>query len=149
VAATGTKVCLWDVNSLDGRGLAKETISDAHQMVINDVKFSNLNPHLFATASDDSHFKVWDLRNPSKFTHTYKASDDDLLVVGFSHFNEYLFGTGGELSGQVNVWDLRMPRTFINDLNYHQGAVNQLEWSPSSEWLFLTSSADGAVFMWD
>lgn len=104
---------------------------------------------MFGTASDDCHYKLWDVRDTSKFTHTFKASDDDLLVIGFSHFNEYLFATGGEQSGIVNVWDMRMPKTFINDLNYHKSYVNQIEWSPHSEWLFMTSSSDGKVFVWD
>jgi histone-binding protein RBBP4 len=44
---------------------------------------------------------------------------------------------------------MRMPRTYINDLLYHKGAVNQLEWSPSSEYQLLSSGSDGEVFIWD
>lgn len=149
VAATAQTVCLWDVNSVNSRGEPLHTVNEAHQKVINDVKFSNLNLNLFATASDDSHYKLWDVRTLPSFTHTFKASDDDLLVVGFSQFNEYLFATGGEQSGMIHIWDMRMPKTFINDLEFHKGPVNQIEWCPSSEWLFMTSASDGDVFVWD
>jgi WD40 repeat protein len=88
--------------------------------VINDIKFSNLNANLFGTASDDHHYKLWDLREPQKFIHCYSASDDDLLVISFSHHDEYLFATGGEQSGCIHIWDTRMPKHFINDLLYHK-----------------------------
>jgi histone-binding protein RBBP4 len=149
VGATGQTVCLWDLSHTDSTGKAQHTINDAHLKIINDVKFSNLNPNLFATVSDDSHFKLWDTRSLKIFTHTYQASDDQLLVVGFSHFNEHLYATAGEESGMILVWDLRMTRNAINDLNYHKGAVNQLEWCPTSEWLFMTSASDGLVYVWD
>ena len=42
-----------------------------------------------------------------------------------------------------------MPKYFINDLTYHQGPVSQIDWSPSCENLFMSSSADGKVFVWD
>jgi len=117
--------------------------------VINDIKFSNFHPSVFGTASDDHHYKLWDMRNPKGETHCYSASDDDLLVISFSHHNEFLFATGGEQSGCLHVWDMRMPKTFINDLLYHKQQVNQIEWSPHHPDLFMSSSLDGKVFIWD
>lgn len=95
-------------------------IEAAHEGVINDTKFSNINPHVFGTASDDHHYKLWDIRQAKPQMHSYSASEDDLLVISFSHFNEHLFTTGGEQSGCVHVWDTRMPKIFINDLLYHK-----------------------------
>jgi histone-binding protein RBBP4 len=152
VAATGQTICLWDVNSLNAKGTASTKIEDAHTKVINDVKFSNLNPHLFGTASDDGHYKIWDfrsLKDGNTFVHCYQASEDDLLVLSFNHTNEHLFATGGEQSGMIQVWDLRMPRNYINDLIYHKGPVTQLEWSPHCENLLLSSGTDGQVYVWD
>jgi WD40 repeat protein len=71
------------------------------------------------------------------------------LVISFSHDNEHLFATGGEQSGQINVWDLRMPKYFMNDLIYHKGPVSQIEWCPFRENLLMSSSSDGKVFVWD
>jgi WD40 repeat protein len=91
--------------------------------VINDVKFNKLNPHLAITSSDDSYFKVWDLRtlaNSLNFAHCYKASEDMVMSSCFSHFNEYLFATGGESSGTIYTWDLRMLKTFLNDMTFHK-----------------------------
>ncbi len=107
---------------------------------------------MFGTASDDNNYKLWDsrtLKDANSFSHCYKASEDDLLVISFNHQNEYLFATGGEQSGILHIWDVRMPKFFINDLVYHKSAVGQIEWSPTSEHLFMSSASDGQVFIWD
>ena len=75
------------------------SVKRAHEKTINDIKFSNVNPNLFGTASDDNNYKIWDLRafkDSNSFIHCNKASEDDLLVISFNHKNEFLFATGGE-----------------------------------------------------
>ena len=52
--------------------------------------------------------------------HCNKASEDELLCASFNQFEENIFATGGERSGIINIWDMRMPKTFLNDLNYHK-----------------------------
>ena len=42
-----------------------------------------------------------------------------------------------------------MPKFYINDLYFHKDTVSQIEWSPSSENLLLSSSSDGKVYLWD
>ncbi len=88
VSATGQDLCLWNTENLNKKGEANTKVSLAHEKTINDVKFSNSNPYLFGTASDDNNYKLWDIRtvNDSKsFVHCNKASDDDLLVISFNH----------------------------------------------------------------
>lgn len=38
---------------------------------------------------------------------------------------------------------------FINDVHYHKSSVSQIEWSPSSEFVFMTAAGDGKIFVWD
>lgn len=152
VSATGQDICLWDTENLSQKGQAKTKVANAHENTINDVKFSSSNPHLFGTASDDNNYKLWDIRtvNDAKsFVHCNKASEDDLLVISFNHHNEFLFATGGEKSGTFHIWDMRMPRYFINDLVYHKSTVSQIEWDPLSENLLMSAGTDGQVFVWD
>ena len=146
VGATGKTVCVWD--ALNSK-VPTISIKEAHQDDINDAKFSSLNPNLIGTASSDSHFKLWDIRTPKQFTQCQKASEDELLVISFSHFSEYLFATGGEDSGNLHVWDIRLPRSSLNDFIYHKKQVTSIEWNPQVENLFLSSSMDGQVFIWD
>ena len=85
-----------------------------------------MNENIFGTASDDNNYKLWDkrtLNDGNSFIHSYKASEDDLLVISFNNFNENIFATGGEKSGLVNIWDIRMPKYYINDLFFHKEAV--------------------------
>jgi len=63
-AATGTTICLWDVEKLDEAGQPIINIADSHENTINDLKFSIKNENIFGTASDDHHFKLWDIRTP-------------------------------------------------------------------------------------
>lgn len=49
----------------------------------------------------------------------------------------------------MHIWDRRMLKDFINDLTYHKGPVNQIEWSTTCDNLFMSSSTDGKVFVWD
>jgi WD40 repeat protein len=82
---------------------------------------------MFISTSDDGHYKIWDVRSlgaDNKFVHCYKDSDDELGVGSFSQLNEYLYSTGGELSGVIHIWDLRMTKYFINDLCFHKEKVN-------------------------
>lgn len=44
--------------------------------------------------------------------------------------NEFVYATGGESTGNIHIWDLRMPKYSLNDLCYHKEKVNQIEWSP-------------------
>jgi WD40 repeat protein len=89
------------------------------------------------------------LKDSSSAIHCYSASEDDLLVISFNQKSDFLFATGGERSGFIHVWDMRMPKYFINDLGYHKDQVTQIEWSPTSENFFMSSSTDGCVFIWD
>lgn len=122
MAASNQQIGLWDLTTQSQRVEASIFLEKAHEKTINDAKFSPLNSNMIITASDDSHYKIWDVRNlrDKKFVHCYKASEDDLLTATFNNFDENIFATGGESTGMINIWDLRMPKTYINDLNHHK-----------------------------
>jgi WD40 repeat protein len=42
-----------------------------------------------------------------------------------------------------------MPKTFLNDLNYHKERVKAIEWSPYSQNIFMSGADDNKVFVWD
>jgi WD40 repeat protein len=114
-SASGTTVCVWDVEK---NTTPSVELSNAHVENINDVKFSQLNEHLMISTSDDGHFKIWDLRT-QKFIQTFKAADDSLCAGQFNPLNEHLFAVAGDSSGNVGVWDLRMPAGALNELIFH------------------------------
>jgi len=49
----------------------------------------------------------------------------------------------------MHIWDMRMPKHYINDLYHHKAQINQIEWNPLDENLFMSSSTDGKLFVWD
>jgi histone-binding protein RBBP4 len=60
-----------------------------------------------------------------------------------------LFATAGENSGNVHIWDLRMVKSFINDLCFHKERATTVEWSPFHEQLLASGSEDKKVYIWD
>lgn len=62
-AASGTTICIWNTEEQKG-GNPIVKLQNAHENTINDIKFSLKSANVFGTASDDGHYKLWDLRNP-------------------------------------------------------------------------------------
>ena len=42
-----------------------------------------------------------------------------------------------------------MPKTYLNDLNYHKSKVLTAEWSPFHEQIFISGGDDCKVYIWD
>ena len=103
------------------------------------------------STADDGHFKIWDLRRAEgqKFTMTFKAAEDSLCVGSFNPINEHLFAVAGEESGNISVWDMRMPADAINHFIHHSSQVTLLEWSPESEYILASGSDDHKINIWD
>jgi len=63
--------------------------------------------------------------------------------------NPNLIAVGGEESGLIGIWDMRMPQMVINDLSHHSKQVTSLEWHPNKEQILASAGEDGKVFVWD
>jgi len=84
------------------------------------VKFSPLDPNILITTGSDGKFKVWDIRDCGyRSLLTGEGSDNDLNCATFNNVNKNLFACGGEDTGLIGVWDLRLPKMCINDLSHH------------------------------
>ena len=62
-----------------------------------------------------------------------QASDDELNCATFNNINRNLLAVGGEESGLIGVWDIRMPQMVINDLSHHTKQITNIEWHPTQE----------------
>ena len=103
---------------------------------------------MLISTSDDAHFKIWDVRT-QKATLAYKAAEESLCVGAFNPLFEHLFAVAGDSSGEIQVWDLRMPQECINSLQHHTKQVTSLEWCPSRQYLLASGSDDNRVYVWD
>ena len=146
------RFCVWDVE--------QERIGDKQQMLqfrkphgdasVNDVKFSPVDPNLIVSSGSDGFFKVWDIRDCGyKSLLVCHASDNEVNCATFNNVNRNLVVAGGEESGMIGIWDLRMPSMVINDVQHHAKPVTSLEWHPTQEQMFVSGAEDGKVFIWD
>lgn len=135
-SAAGSNACIWDTNNLDKDKNQLLTFRQAHgqNVIINDVKFSPLDGNLLVTSGSDGFFKVWDIRDCGYRSIVMgQASDNDLNCAAFNYVNRNLLAVGGEDTGMVGIWDLRMPDMCINDLTHHNKQVTAVEWHPTQE----------------
>ena len=117
---------------------------------INDVKFSPLETNILVTSGSDGYFKIWDMRDcGTRSILSCQASDDELNCATFNNINRNLLAGGGEESGLIGVWDIRMPQMVINDLSHHTKQVTNIEWHPTQEQMLVSGAEDGKVFVWD
>lgn len=104
---------------------------------------------MMISTADDGHFKIWDIRDHSKFTLTYKVADESLCVGQFNPINQHIFAVAGDSNGSISLWDTRMPSCELHEFIFHQKQVTCLEWCPTQEYLLASGSDDNAVYIWD
>ena len=78
-------------------------VSIAHENTINDVKFSQSNPHLIGTASDDSNYKIWDIRTNKLIQH-YTSHTQSINSVAFHPCGNYLLTASNDST--LKIFDL-------------------------------------------
>ncbi len=111
--------------------------------------FTHSDPNVMGTASDDSFFKLWDLRDLRKETIAIKASDNSLNEIDFNCVHPHTLVTGGEDQGKISVWDRRNLKTSLNELCHHKESVTKLRWSPFHENILASAAAENDVYLWD
>jgi len=145
----------------------KFTVSEpiqAHNASVEDISWSvgSGAGNVFATASSDASFAIWDLResNVNPIHREVQAHDGDVNIVQFNPHSasSYLLATGGD-DGAWKVWDMRViGKTTKNDdsrkmlaleQKWHRGPITSMKWSNYDRSMLLTSAADNLVCVWD
>lgn len=123
-----------------------------------------------ASGADDGLVCVWDIDSTPAGGKTsaaggelqalYILSAHDKQVVedvNWNKFHEYYLASVGDDKG-ICIWDLRNASSSSSSSglkpmhkisNAHQGEVNGVDFSPFSEYLFVTSSSDKLCKLWD
>ena len=108
-------VCEYDLGA--GGGQPRKQVSPVvtyrgHEGGINDVAWSAVAPHLFASASDDGSLALWDNRCSAAQARSWVArvtgahGGAPVQCVAMSPFSETLLVSGGA-DGTVRLWDSR------------------------------------------
>ncbi|TDH65454.1 hypothetical protein CCR75_008013 [Bremia lactucae] len=110
-------------------------------------------PFHLISGSDDAIICEWDLGNTSKTVQPlrkYSGHSDVIEDVAWHMHNSKIFGSVGD-DKKLLIWDMRSesydkPATTVYA---HTAEVNCLAFSPFSEYLVATGSADKHVNLWD
>jgi histone-binding protein RBBP4 len=125
---------------------------EAHNgVIVEDCAWHGTHAELFATVSDDSELRLWDMRTaaggPRAKTSAHKHSH--AMCVSFNPFREHLLATGGT-DKLVQLWDARALDKPVHGMSGgHEGDVYSLAWCPFSESHLASSGQDRRVALWD
>ncbi|KAJ3040423.1 Histone-binding protein rbbp4 [Rhizophlyctis rosea] len=141
----------WDIETSGKKKKSAGPINvyKGHDSIVEDVHWSALVDHLFASVGDDRRLLLWDSRYANKGpTKTVDAHEAEVNCVAFSPKNEHLFVTGSA-DNTVALWDTRNLHHRLHTLEGHQDDILQLAWSPHHETVLASSSADRRLNIWD
>eukprot|EP00462_Mataza_sp_D1_P000973 CAMPEP_0175097024 /NCGR_PEP_ID=MMETSP0086_2-20121207/5058_1 /TAXON_ID=136419 /ORGANISM="Unknown Unknown, Strain D1" /LENGTH=344 /DNA_ID=CAMNT_0016370491 /DNA_START=15 /DNA_END=1046 /DNA_ORIENTATION=- len=136
-----TTAKLWDMRT----GSCLKTFT-GHEADINTVKFLPGTEHAFATGSDDSTCRLFDIRayrqiNCYQDFHT----PDCVTSVAFSGSGRYFFSTYSD-TPKITSWDT-ITGNIVQELESHDQRISKLSMSPDGKAL-ASASWDGLVKIW-
>jgi Prp8 binding protein len=130
---------VWDV--CEGKQIKKVA---EHDSFVNSICPQRRSPNLFATGSDDSTVKVWDVRS-KRSSQTFKDKFQ-VTSVAFSDSSDQVYA--GCLDNTIKVWDLRRDDEPSMVLQGHTDTLTGLSLSPDGNHL-LSNSMDNTLRQWD
>ncbi|KAL6120997.1 hypothetical protein NUSPORA_02168 [Nucleospora cyclopteri] len=134
---------IFDINS----GL-KKSYKSLHTKIINDLSYSNFNPSIFSSVSDDLKMNIVDLRSKEKTLSIGKAHSSSIESVEFSPFKADLIATSSS-DTTIKIWDIRSLKMPITTLRGHKSDAMTVKWSPHYESILASCSKDRRVLIWD
>jgi WD40 repeat protein len=121
-----------------------------HSGSINSLNYNQLNDSIFASASNDRSFRVWDTRKSKPMVHTERAKEEVMEAV-FSPFggsegeaeksSTYL-ATSNFNEDEINFYDTRTWKV-VKQIKY-KTEITTYRWDPSGVGFFV-ADATGAI----
>lgn len=143
--ATGGRDCLVNLFDVNNGLLHSKRIHDG---IVNDISFSNFEPHTFCSVADDLRVAINDTRSTENILVLEKAHTSSIECCSFSPFRSELLVTGSS-DGVLKVWDIRSLGAPLFVLRGHGDSVINCKWSPHYESLLASCSKDRRVIIWD
>jgi len=135
--AFDNNITLWDLST----GQSVLTLRGHEGAVSALIMCPELGTQCFASASNDSSIRFWDLRCKKNF----RVIQDDDKTSAFRLHNNMLIAGG--YSGPIKFWDLRSGN-HIKTYSGHSFAVASVLISPTQDML-ISGSCDNSIKIWD
>ncbi|CAL9099581.1 unnamed protein product [Musa textilis] len=118
-----------------------------HTDKVNAVAWNAIQPHVFASASDDYTVGLWDVRDSRFLTHINVCHPGGLASCNWNKYSEFLLATASGTS--IKVWDIRTTQMPLVDFSSHRRNVCRICFSPHRANVLLSCSVDYTVRTWD
>lgn len=132
-----------------------------HTSEIFSLDFAHNDEFLLLTGGSDNLVKLWDIRKVLRPVHEFAGHTDKVLRVEWNPHNETIFASCGE-DRSVNLWDCAAigndvanednmdgpPELFFSHKG-HKGVVEDVSWSPESDFELLTVDSENLVQIWE
>ncbi|AMD20170.1 HCR020Cp [Eremothecium sinecaudum] len=142
-ASDDSTVAIWDISS----SVKPKNVITAHNYVVNDAKWHELDGNILGTVSEDNRLLLHDERSLSKPIRTLETASP-FNTLAFSKHNTNLFAAAGTDS-QVYLYDMRNTSIQLHSMVGHQASVTSLEFSPHIDGILCSSGNDRRVVIWD
>lgn len=144
-ASVDTTCTIWDLTTQQAR-----TQLIAHDKEVFDIEFVAGSVDAFASVGADGSVRLFDLRSLEHSTILYESeSSAPLLRLTACGSDSNLLATFHADSQTIQVLDVRRPGQAVVELEAHSGALNAIEWSPTSKNLIASCADDAQVLVWD
>ncbi|CAN6674668.1 histone acetyltransferase type B subunit 2 [Trichomonascus vanleenenianus] len=147
-ASEDKRVALWDLARPEGKAVHPLQVYEYKEEFVNEVQWHNQHTELFAVATESGKLLIGDTRYRAFAYRSEAQAGMALNSLAFSRTNDFWVLTGSD-KGQAALWDMRNLRKPLSTFSGHKEPITSMEWSPHYSDIFLSSSMDGDILIWD
>ena len=131
-------------------------ILQGHSGEVTDLQFHPKSPSTLCSVSADQSMKMWDLRQAAGsrvVQNVPKLHNEGITNLSWNYHSDHLIVTAA-LDGTIKLLDIRnigKQLDTVHQFDAHKMRISSLQWNPSPQngHLFMSSSHDGSVVIWD